>query len=91
MEELLHHQFGIFEPQQNNGMFTTYQLVQDFAGPSTISTIMKGQYLRDEFLHHRPFFSIPCCHISRIMIEQEMGLIESYRLEKKKQTNIASK
>ena len=25
----------LFQPQQNSGMFTTYELVQDFAGPSS--------------------------------------------------------
>ena len=26
------------ETQTNNGMFTSYQLVQDFAGPSTVGS-----------------------------------------------------
>ena len=38
--EILHHQEdgwkNMLKPQQNNGMFTIYQLVQDFAGPSTV-------------------------------------------------------
>ena len=33
--EIVHH-LGWLKPKQNNGMFTTYQLVQDFAGPSRV-------------------------------------------------------
>ena len=33
--EIVHH-LGWLKPTQNNGMFTTYQLVQDFAGPSRV-------------------------------------------------------
>ena len=39
MEEILHHQKNGWNPI-NNGMFTTYQLVQDFA---TIHSIL-GEY-----------------------------------------------
>ena len=33
MEEFLHHQKDAWKPINNNGMFTTYQLVQDFFHP----------------------------------------------------------
>ena len=49
-------QLGWLKPQQNDGMFTIYQLVQAFAGPSTVWLEHNGWFLKSWIpsCHHAP-------------------------------------